>query len=333
MSQFIGGLVPKRPAHLTVLILTFNEALHIERCIASVKPVARRVVVVDCGSTDSTKELADRAGADVLEHSWISHSTQVNWAIEQGACLTTEWVMRLDADEYLDDKLRHDLAERLPTAGKEISGFEVQRSVVFQGKLIRFGGGVSPGWVLRVWRRGTAFCESRWMDEHMVLRFGTTARLQGRLTDNNLNAIGWWVDKHNGYASREALQLLNGEFGFFESDASPGALSASAKSKRLLKNVVYARLPIGARAFLYFIYRMIFRLGVFDGPRGWSFSFLQGFWYRLLVDLKVQEVKRHVRETGSTPISAIRAKLGIDLESTAKEPDSFRATPREKGQV
>lgn len=86
-----------------------------------------------------------------------------------------------------------------------------------------------------------------------------------------------------------------------------------AGAKRWLKEAVYARLPSGLRAFAYFFYRYILRLGFLDGQAGTAFHFLQGFWYRYLVDAKVAEVKRRMAETGEGPVAAIRGVLGIDV--------------------
>jgi glycosyltransferase involved in cell wall biosynthesis len=303
---------------LTVLILTFNEAKHIGRCLASVHAVATRAVVVDCGSTDGTQAIAANAGATVYFHPWTHHGDQINWALDN-VSIDTEWVMRLDADEYIDAELRSSISHQLRNTPAATTGFELRRYVIFLGKLIRFGGGVSPGRVLRMWRHRQAVCESRWMDEHMILTSGQSAVLSGQLTDHNLNTLSWWIVKHNNYASREAVELLKLHFLAVGDGVLPAGLAWSARFKRRLKNQVYARLPIGMRAFLYLTYRLVLRMGVLDGPRGWAFHFLQAFWYRLLVDLKVHEVRLHMANERCDVVHAIRSVLGIDLAS-----DSFR---------
>ena len=91
-----------------------------------------------------------------------------------------------------------------------------------------------------------------------------------------------------------------------------------AAVKRWLKEVVYARLPSGFRAFAYFFYRYVIRLGFLDGRAGTAFHFLQGFWYRYLVDAKVVEVKRYMARTGVDAVPAIRSVLGIDVSVGAR---------------
>lgn len=111
---------------LTVLILTKDEVLHIERAIASVSAIAERVVVVDSGSTDGTQDLARALGAEVLHKPWINYATQFNWALDQLSA-DTEWVLRLDADEIVSPELAREISEILPTLGAEVEGVYIPR--------------------------------------------------------------------------------------------------------------------------------------------------------------------------------------------------------------
>lgn len=157
------------PASLTAIILTFNEQLHIRRCIENVRRVASHVVVVDSGSTDDTVAIARSLGATVMANPFVNHAIQFNWALDH-APIETEWVMRLDADEFLDETLMARFPAALAGAPEEVAGFEVKRPTTFLGKRIAHGG-MTP-WLLRFWRRDVARCELRWMDEHMVLSSG-----------------------------------------------------------------------------------------------------------------------------------------------------------------
>lgn len=166
---------------------------------------------------------------------------------------------------------------------------------------------------MRLFRFGYGQCESRLMDEHIVVK-GLTDSFSAEMIDDNLNSLSWWTDKHNKYSSLEAVELLNQEFHFMGENISTELEAGSQASiKRWLKEKVYARLPNGFRAFLYFSYRFIFRFGFLDGQQGVAFHILQGFWYRYLVDLKVIEVKRYMIIHQSDVKSAIKAVLGIRL--------------------
>jgi glycosyltransferase involved in cell wall biosynthesis len=294
---------------LTAVILTLNEEKHLARCLASVQGVADSVLVVDCCSTDNTLAIARQHGARVVQHTWVNYATQFNWGLEQLEP-GTDWVLRIDADEYLTPELAAEIRRELPGIGKEVAGVYCGRRMTFQGRLIRHGG-VFPIRVLRLFRHGRGRCENRWMDEHIKVD-GPTADFQGEIIDDNLNTLTWWTDKHNSYASREAVDLLNLEYGFMATDSVASLSSGSqAGLKRWVKEQVYARLPGGFRSFVYFFYRYVLRLGFLDGRAGWAFHFLQGFWYRALVDAKVAEVKRYMQERGCLVTEAIDRVLGI----------------------
>ena len=135
---------------------------------------------------------------------------------------------------------------------------------------------------------------------------------QGELFDDYLYSLTWWTDKHNRYASREAVDMLNLKYGFMTVD-SVASLSGGSQAgvKRWIKERVYARLPRGLRAFAYFFYRYVIRLGFLDGQAGTAFHFLQGFWYRYLVDAKVAEVERYMRDKDVDIATAIADVLEI----------------------
>ena len=298
------------PMSLTAIILTFNEHLHIRRCLERLDGLAQQIVVVDSGSTDDTVEVAESLGAVVLHHPFINHAMQLNWALTH-APIETDWVMRLDADEYLDAELSTALLAALPAASAVVTSFEVCLLPIFWGQCIMHGG-MQP-WLLRIWRKDFARCEERWMDEHMELLSGVAQRLPGHLVDHNLNTLSWWVDKHNRYASREVVDLLVMRK---ENKSMPAGLRGQTRLRRWLKVRLYARLPLGVRPFLYWLYRMVFRAGFLDGPRGMMFHTLQGLWYRLLVDGKVMEIEHTIRHQGIDLPTAVRLRFGIELTSS-----------------
>ena len=301
---------------LTAVILTYNESPHIERCTRSARRVADDILVVDSFSTDETVALARNLDARVIQHSWTDHAAQLNWALANGR-IESDWVMRIDADEYLDEDLALSLPLALGGAAETIGGFEINRRIRFLGRTIRHGG-MAPLRVTRVWRNGWAVCESRWTDEHMVLTRGRLARANGAFIDENLRPLTWWTKKHNDYSSREAIIQLDEQLQLGLNDPLPAGLNPQARRKRWLKTRVYARLPLGVRPWLYFFYRAVLRLGFLDGVRGMTFHTMQGLWYRLLVDAKVMEVRGAMKREGWDAPEAIRRVLGIDVEAAVK---------------
>lgn len=307
--EVVKSMCPK----VTVVILTKNEGKHLGRAIDSVRDIASEVFVVDSGSTDNTIDIALSKNACVLRNEWVNHAAQFNWALDN-LPEHTEWVLRLDADEVLSRDLSREINMDLPSVGNSISGIYLPRRINFLGKDIRWGGGVFPAYILRLFRFRFGHCEDRVMDEHIVV-VGETLSFRGEIIDHNLNSLSWWSDKHNRYSSLEAVELLNLEFSFFDrsKDAPNMKLGRGAGLKRWVKNNVYFRLPVGFRAGIYFFYRFILRFGFLDGRIGLAFHFLQGFWYRYLVDLKVFETKKYMSEHEVSVEEAILRVLDFDV--------------------
>lgn len=298
---------------LTVVILTKNEERHIERALDSVQEIAQRFLVVDSGSTDRTVELAKNAGAEVLFNPWVNYSTQMNWALDKLRD-DNDWVLRLDADEIVTPELAEEIVSKLTTLDPAVNGAYVSRRMTFLGCPIRWGG-VFPIRVLRLFRPRRGRCENRWMDEHIRVE-GKTEDFHGEIIDDNLNSLTWWTEKHNNYASREVVDLLNLEYGFMPHETVADLRGGQqAGVKRWLKEKIYARLPGGFRAFAYFFYRYVVRFGFLDGKEGTAFHVLQGFWYRYLVDMKLHETRKYMRNKGVDAPTAIWDVLEIDVSS------------------
>lgn len=277
---------------LSVVILTRDEEANLPTCLESLRGLDAQVFVVDSGSTDRTRDIALQAGCVVVDHPFENYARQLNWALDN-LPFSSPWVMRLDADERLTPELAQELLALLPTLPEGVGGLMLKRRVYFWGRFIRHGG-YYPTWLLRLWRRGLAKSEDRWMDEHMVLSGGEIRSLKHDIIDENHKGLGFWTDKHNRYADREVLDLLALEAAAEAEDAPAG----QAGVRRWVKTRVYAKSPLFLRAFLYWLYRYTLRLGFLDGAPGLVFHFLQGFWYRFLVDAKLYEARRKAQAGG-----------------------------------
>lgn len=298
---------------ITVVILTFNESLHLQRCIDSIRPLTHDIVVVDSLSTDDTVEIAKRNGVAVLERAWENnHSTQFNWALEQLPA-ETQWIFRIDADEVLTPALVEEIKGAMLNLSPDVNGLSCRRHLVFQGYLLRFGG-MSNNRVLRLFRFGFGYSEARWMDEHIAVT-GRVESLSSSMVDDNLNSLTWWIAKHNNYASRAAVDALLREralddvAGVFDR-SSDYAITWSMR----MKEQVYGLLPPDLRGITFFIYRYILRLGFLDGSTGYTFYFLQTWWYRNLIDAKVAEVRRYAQKNQVSVSQAVEIVLGIALK-------------------
>lgn len=274
---------------ISVIILTKNEEANLLNCLNSLQKLNAEIFVVDSSSTDQTVEIAQKAGCQVFEHPFENYAKQLNWAI-QNLPIATPWLMRLDADERLTPELAEELKLVLPQTSDDITGYQVKRRVFFMNRWIRHGG-YYPTWLLRIWRTGLGTCEQRWMDEHIVLSQGKVANLQHDIIDDNKKDLSFWIDKHNHYADREVKDLLNINVEQDDPLLKKGQLS-QASQRRWIKKNFYGRSPLFFRAFLYFLMRYTIGLGFLDGREGLIFHFLQGFWYRFLVDAKIYELRK-----------------------------------------
>lgn len=297
---------------ITAVILTYNEEMHLGRCIASVLPLVDKVIVVDSFSTDQTISIAESLGAEVVQHPFVNQAIQFQWALDH-CTIPTEWIIKLDADEYVDADFVANLPEALSQANADVSGFYIKRKVYFLNRWMRYGGSY-PQVLLRIWRKGDAYVEQRWMDEHLVLSAGKGVLFaQGHLIDHNLNSVSWWTDKHNRYATREMVDIMNQKYHFFsQQDAFSVDQNQQAKVKRWLKEHLYNKLPIGVRPVLFFLYRYALRLGFLDGFKGFAWHGLQGFWYRLLVDVKCYEFESKLAQYESVN-ALLEKEYGIKI--------------------
>jgi glycosyltransferase involved in cell wall biosynthesis len=276
---------------LSVIILTNNEESNLPACLASLQTLNAEIFIVDSGSSDRTVEIAEKAGCQVFHHAWENYAKQLNWALDN-LPIKTPWIMRLDADESLTAELAEELKEILPQTPESISGYQLKRRVFFMGRWMRHGG-YYPTWLLRIWRTGVGRCEQRWMDEHIVLSQGKIANLQHDIIDENHKGLNFWVDKHNQYANREVKDML-AMFSQQEDMLLTNGQLSQASQRRWIKKNMYSKSPLFLRAFLYFLMRYTIGLGFLDGVEGLIFHFLQGFWYRFLVDAKIYEFKKNI---------------------------------------
>lgn len=305
-----AGFVPG----VTTVILTFDEEIHIARAIACAQAFSREVLVVDSYSRDRTVEIARSMGARVVQNAWVNYARQFRFALEECG-IDSEWVLRLDADERIGDELAATLRETLPQLPLDVAGVVLNRRHVFMGRWIRHGGRY-PLHLLRLWRNGLGEVEDRWMDEHVRLREGRSIALDGEFSDVCERDIAFFVAKHNGYATREALDVLGRKYALFEQvPALDEGSGAQARAKRFVKERIYNRLPFGVGPLAYFLFRYVGQLGFLDGRAGLIYHFMQGFWYRFLVDIRVLELERVVRRlpTREARLAALRDATGLKL--------------------
>ena len=183
----------------SAVIITLNAAAQIEACLQSIA-FADEVLVVDCGSTDATLALAQKAGARILHQDWLGYGAQKQFAISQAK---NDWVLCLDADERVSTPLRTAIEAAL--MAPKAHGFDLPRCNRFMGRWLRHGEGY-PDWSLRLFHRKYG----RWSEDPVhekVELDGAPGRLQGDLLHESAEDLTRYLEKQNRYTTLQAAVL------------------------------------------------------------------------------------------------------------------------------
>jgi glycosyltransferase involved in cell wall biosynthesis len=280
---------------VTVVILTYNESIHIKRAIENVIDWCDEVVILDSNSTDITVTIAEQAGAAIYYRAFDNYAAQRNHAIHQ-LPLNNEWMLFLDADEYLSEDLKKEIGTVLSSPGS-FDGFIMKRRFIFHDRWIRYGG-YYPIWLLRLFKRSVANVD-REINEHVTV-MGSVGKLQHDFCDHNLKPLADWIEKHNRYSKFEAEQfLLHAQRKRVGGKDELAKFSGgSVERKRWIREHIWNDLPPLVRPVVYFIWRYFFRLGFLDGKAGMIYHYLHGFWYPFITDVKYLEMKRELKKGG-----------------------------------
>jgi len=271
---------------ITFIILTHNEEKNLITCIKSIKNISDNIIVVDSFSEDNTKEICKINNIKFYQNNFQNQGIQFNWALDN-IKIETKWIMRLDADEYFTKELI-DLIKKINFDSSEIKAYSMNKRIYWMNKWIKHGG-VYPMKITRLFIKNYARYEEM-TEENLVVNGKVKDLNKDLIDDNKKNTISFFTKKH--------LTTGDGEFREYLSIVSNNLtinkklLGGKPERTRWLKLNLYNKLPLFLRCFGYFIYRYIFRLGFLDGKEGLIFHFLQGLWYRFLIDSLIYEDKK-----------------------------------------
>ncbi len=285
---------------IDVLIITKNEEANIGFCLQALQGWTNRVYVVDSGSTDRTKEIAESYGAEVVHHDWPGFARQKNWAL-QTLEFTSEWTLIVDADEIITPELREVLVgiASKPADQEMRDGFFINRLTYFLGKPIRHCG-YFPNYHLRFFKTGRGLYEEREVHEHIILD-GPVGRITTPMLHDDRRGLEHYVAKHNRYSTLESQALIREiKSGRSESES----LDPGARRRRWAKRTILPRVPLPG--LIRFFYMFIIRGGFLDGWTGFYFCRFIAT-YDDFVALKLRALIRgqSIDPTGSTGLSDI----------------------------
>jgi glycosyltransferase involved in cell wall biosynthesis len=290
---------------LSVLVTTRNEEANVERCLRSVHGFADQIFVLDSESTDRTVEIAERY-AEVHPLAY-DHTRIIPWIFQWGLDnlpLRNDWVLILEADQAVTPALQREIAALLARLeGVREDGFYIHRRQIFRGKPLRFGGYGSK-LLLKLFRRSRSELDPVEQDTRVYVR-GPVGRLRAPLEEWNLkeDSIQFYLHKHLRYAEAFAQEELERRRRGLHWKLTP-RLFGTPDERVLWLKARYYRMPLFVRPMLYFVYRYFFLLGILDGKTGFVFHFLQAFWFRLIVDIRLEELLRQPPQQPQPPENA-----------------------------
>jgi glycosyltransferase involved in cell wall biosynthesis len=276
---------------LSVVVLTHNEELNLPTCLASLKDLQCPIFVVDSGSVDRTREIARSYGATVVEHPFSTHALQWRWAFQHLPIATT-WVLALDADQWITPELSRELRKLDDSFLAEYAGAYIKRQQWFRNRWIRHGG-YYPKHLLKLFRLDRVTVDTADLVDHHFRVSGPVKKMHGDLVEENRKEddIHFWIEKHNRYAALLAREEVR-TCALGCSSVHVSKLFGDPDARTLAMKQAWRRMPLYVRPFMYFLYRYVVRRGFLDGKQGAIFHFMQALWFRLLVDINIDQLQR-----------------------------------------
>lgn len=277
-------------AQFSFIVLTYNEEQHLARLLESISVLNAHIFILDSGSTDSTIEIGEQFGAKFLTHPFENHPRQWDFALKNFP-VATPWVICLDADQIVTPELQTKLRSFSDEDYPGVEGIYFNRKNFFKGRWIKHGG-YYPFYLLKMFRYGVGFSDTNEnMDHRFVVPGKTVVWKDGLILEENLkeNNIRFWIDKHNRYSDLVAEEEIERMMRARMQTVRPN-FWGSPNERTAWRKQLWWKLPRYWRPLLYFTQRFIFQLGFLDGRTGVIFHFLQAFWFRLVVDIKIGEL-------------------------------------------
>lgn len=254
---------------ITVIVSVKNEELNLPSCLEKMVRFAQ-VIVVDSGSTDQTIKIAESMGAEVLKFEWNGKFPKKrNWTL-QNAKINQEWVLFLDADEFISDAFIDEIA--LKTQDPNYNGFTIQFENYFMGKKLRYGYGFSKSALFKKSKGAyEKIEEDLWSNldmevhEHPIIS-GKVGVIKTKVIHKDFKNLDHYINKHNAYSTWEAQRYLQ----LKESQNTDLTLNQKIK---------YGLLNTGFLPMVYFIGAYFFKLGFLDGKEGFYLARFKSHYF------------------------------------------------------
>ena len=254
---------------ITVIVSVKNEALNLPSCLEKLKRFDQ-IIVVDSGSTDNTTTIATNMGAEVLQFQWNGKFPKKrNWALQNGN-LRHEWILFLDADEFVTDEFVDEVAVK--TLDPNYNGFTIQFENYFMGRKLRYGYGFQKSALFKKSKGAyEKIDEDLWshldmeVHEHPVIE-GKVGIIKAKVVHKDFKNLEHYIEKHNAYSTWEAQRFLQLK------QSKNAHLSLNQKIK-------YGLLNTGLLPVVYFVGAYFFKLGFLDGKEGFYLARFKSHYF------------------------------------------------------
>lgn len=271
--------LPKIP--VTVILLTWNEARNLPRCLGALQDFAE-IVVVDSGSTDGSRAWVAEHFPRVrwLENPFEDFGQQRNWALDHGQA-SHEWILFVDADEFMEPPLAEEIRDWIATEPSEVGAFIAGRNY-FLGSWLKYST-FYPSFQLRLLRKGKVRYQKEGHGQREVADGKLVYLRHSWYHDAFSHGIEQWIARHNRYSSEEVALIHRLRC---EPLLLRGLVSKDRICRRRCLKRLAARVP--ARNWVRWWYTYIWKWGFLDGRAGWLFSWLR-FAHETHIVIKLAE--------------------------------------------
>lgn len=269
--------------NVSILILTYDEAINLPDCLESVS-FSDDVVVLDSGSSDGTEQLAEAQGATVLQRPFDNYAAQRNFGLAHD--FKHDWILMLDADERIPNDFIEEIRRVTELNENPVTLYRMRRKDMFMGRWLKRSSGY-PTWFGRLFRKGAVSVEREINEEYYT--DGEVGLLEGHLIHFPFNkGIKYWFERHNSYSSMEALKLSEERA---EAIVWADFLNSDPMLRRKAFKAFAYRMPF--RPVLTFCFLYFVKLGFMDGKAGFHFSLMRSI-YEYMISLKMREIRDRV---------------------------------------
>ena len=266
---------------VTVIIPVKNEEINLPICLNQLQEF-KQIIIIDSNSTDNTSKIAKASSADFYVFNWDGHFPKKrNWAL-RNLNIQNEWVLFIDADEYLTDEFKKELSEKIKN--DQINGYWVSYQNHFMGKKIKYGDTMKK---LPLFRKGKGeyekIEEDSWshldmeIHEHPVVD-GKISKIKHSIIHNDYKGLEHYIARHNAYSSWEARRFVQ-------------LRKTGFSQLNFRQRIKYKLINTGLLPIAYFFGTYFLKLGFLDGKQGYYLAKYKANYF-FQIQTKIIELRK-----------------------------------------